>query len=387
MVKRIVPIFLPNRGCPHRCLFCNEKITAGDHPDRISRRHIAEAVECYLGKSLHTQRDLIRNSHPERTEPSAFDRNTIIDSCGVSGDGRSNAEVEAERQIAFYGGNFTGIEYAYQRELLNSAQELIESGVIDSIRISTRPDYIDEKTVGLLQKYTVRTVEIGGQSMVDSVLARCGRGHTAADTVRAIELLKSRGFNTGIHLMAGLPGDDRHGFDYTIDRVIALKPDTVRIHPTIVFANTGLADLYHAGDYIPLDLETAVDYCCHALTRFRQAGIDVIRMGLQTTAQMEEPGAIVAGPFHPAFRSLVEGLIFLKKAESMLELLDGKRSDSFEFRVSDRDLSDFRGINNRNMNHLKERFGENISVRPDPSLIRGEIALESGDRRIVNKRN
>jgi histone acetyltransferase (RNA polymerase elongator complex component) len=295
--------------------------------------------------------------------------------------------LDAERQIAFYGGNFTGIEYDYQRELLNTAQEFVEAGIIDSIRISTRPDYIDEETVSLLQEYSVRNVEIGSQSMVDSVLARCGREHTAADTVRAIENLKSSGFQTGIHLMAGLPGDDRHGFDYTIDRVIALKPDTVRIHPTIVFADTGLADLYHAGDYIPLDLETAVDYCCHALTQFRQAGIDVIRMGLQATAQMEEPGAIVAGPFHPAFRSLVEGSIFLKMAESMLEFLDGKRGDSFEFRVSERDLSDFRGIRNRNMNHLKERFGESISVYPDPCLVRGEIVLESGDRRIVKKRN
>ncbi len=343
MSRRIAPIFLPNLGCPHRCIFCNERITAGKNSSLISREEIERIVAFYIG----------------------------------------NHSDKRERQIAFYGGNFTGIDPGRQELLLRTAGELVNSGLADSIRISTRPDYIDEKKLNALQRFPVRTVEVGVQSMADSVLKRSRRGHSAADNRRAINLLKAYGFETGAHLMLGLPGDDRDGLESTLDQIISLKPDMVRVHPTIVLEGTELAAMYRSGTYRPLDLAEAVEECRHALSRLRRAGIPVIRIGLQATPEMNEAGAVLAGPFHPALRSLVEGSIFLEMAEGLLGD-SGYRigtDPSPSFFVSDRDMSDFRGIGNRNTAALKKRFGADFPVIPDLGLNRGEIILEIGGKR------
>jgi histone acetyltransferase (RNA polymerase elongator complex component) len=348
MSRRIAPIFLPNLGCPHRCIFCNERITAGKHPVKVSRELMEEAVSFFIG----------------------------VRPC------------QEERQIAFYGGNFTGIEPNYQLELLGTAKELVESGRIDSIRLSTRPDCIDEKTLEALKKFSVRSIEIGAQSMVDAVLEQSRRGHTAQDTQKAVTLLKTYGFETGVHLMLGLPGDTRTGFRYTLDQIIALKPDTVRIHPTIVFEGTELAEMYRSGDYHPLDLDTAVDECRFALSRLRQSDIKVIRIGLQATPEMNETGSVLAGPFHPAFRALVEGSIFLDMAENLLVNAGFHASQDTvpEFFIADQDMSDFRGIGNRNIILLRKQFGVNVLVKSHPALKRGELILETGGKRFYRNR-
>ncbi len=349
MTRQIIPIFLPNRGCPQRCIFCNERITAGTHPEDISREDMAKAIALYGGNIL-----------PEH----------------------SRAEHSPERQIAFYGSNFTGMPVEDQTTFLEMAQSFIHAGGIDSIRISTRPDYIDEDRIDLLKRFYVRTVEVGVQSLTDKVLMACKRGHTAADSIRAVQCLKARGFETGVHLMAGLPGDNRKGFEATVEKTIDLRPDTVRIHPVLVFRNTELADMLTHGDYRPLELDEAIDLCRYALQRFRANGIQVIRLGLQTTDAMQEDGAIVAGPFHPAFRSLVEGAIFYDLAAHLLQKSDIQKSleTKCAFRVAPQDLSDFRGIGNRNMMALRERFGGNFAVLTDDSLRRGEVVLEMGKR-------
>ncbi len=344
-MAQIIPIFLPNHGCPHRCIFCNERIAAGDFPDRITAEIVRDTVLRHLasGNAGHRKKD--------------------------------------ELQIAFYGGNFCGIDPACQMALLETAQGYVESGSVDSIRISTRPDSIDNGALELLKKFSVKTVEIGAQSMVAGVLTSCGRGHTAGETRRAVKKLKENGFETGIHLMAGLPGDSLEGFMFSVEETAALKPDMVRLHPTIVFRDTELASLYFAGRYRPLDLETAVLFCRRALQRLRRDRINVIRIGLQATPEMEEAGAIVAGPFHPAFRSLVEGSIFLEMAESMLGTGRNQSGESFAFIVSERDLSDFRGIGNRNITVLNNRYGPGVSVRTGAGLDRGTVVLETGGKR------
>jgi histone acetyltransferase (RNA polymerase elongator complex component) len=302
---------------------------------------------------------------------------------------RMDVFQKTEKQIAFYGGNFTGIDPGEQIELLGTAQEFIEKGLADSIRISTRPDYIDETILNILKRFPVKTVEIGAQSMDDAVLERCGRGHCAADTIKAVELLKAYGFETGVHLMPGLPGDDPQLFEATVARVIAMKPDTVRIHPTLVFADTELAMRHRSGEYVPLTLEGAIDLCACALTRFRAAGIEVIRVGVQTTAAMEAPGAVLAGPFHPAFRALVEGRIFYAMAQDLLKTanLKGNKGALPSFRVCPRDLSDFRGISNRNMEALRDRYGMVFRVVPDCGLKRGEVVLAVGERIFYSNRS
>jgi len=332
----IIPIFVMYRGCPNRCVFCNERIAAGDYSDRVTADTVRAICDRHLGSAGRR-----------------FD------------------------QIAFYGGNFTGMDREYQRELLTAAKEYIDAGMADSIRISTRPDYIDEERIDLIAGYPVSTVEIGAQSMVDEVLFAAGRGHTADDVRSALKLLRSAGFKTGTHLMAGLPGDTREGFEYTVEEIIALRPDTVRIHPTIVFRDTPLAEAWREGTYIPLTLDQAVDLCKHALLRFREEGIPVIRLGLHTTPEMIVGDSVVAGPFHPAFRSLVESAIFLGMATRLLESRD-RKGGSIVFSVSPRDVSNLRGMKNRNIGILKESFGlSEIQLLENREQERGSLRIDS----------
>jgi len=332
----IIPIFVIYRGCPNRCVYCNEKITAGDYPDRLSEDTIRNICDRHLKDSGRR-----------------FD------------------------QIAFYGGNFTGINRDYQIELLDIAQSYVNAGMVNSIRISTRPDYIDDVRLELLTRYNVSTVEIGAQSMVDEVLSLSGRGHSSEDVRAAVKLLKGKGIETGVHLMAGLPGDTRKRFEYTVEEIIGLQPDTVRIHPTIVFKDTPLAKSYLEGEYRPPALDEAVELCKHALLRFQKAGIPVIRLGLHTTKEMEADDNIIAGPFHPAFRSLVEGAIFFDMASDLLKSADLK-DRNIVFSVAPKDVSNLRGMKNRNIKILKESFNlTEIHVREDAKQERWSLKIEN----------
>jgi len=206
----IIPFFVPYQGCPNRCIYCNVRKIAGKHVDAITEDTFREKVHKYL-------------NHPKKKLNGA--------------------------EIAFYGGNFTGMAREDQTRLLTLAVPFVKEGLVQSIRISTRPDCIDKEHMGLLHDFGVTIVEVGVQSMVDHVLDRSTRGHSASDVCRAVAILKARGFKTGIHLMVGLPGDSREGFEHTIRETIALKPDMVRIHPTLVLADTELEELFLSGAY------------------------------------------------------------------------------------------------------------------------------------------
>jgi len=344
MRKLIIPIFVVYKGCPNRCVFCNERITAGTHPDRITETHFRDTVDTYLKRS-----------------------------------GKGAGGI----QIAFYGGNFTGIDGDYQEELLSYARSYIREGTVGSVRVSTRPDYIDEEVVDRLRQYDVTTVELGAQSFIDEVLDRSRRGHSARDVVDAVMLLKDQGFETGLHLMAGLPGDTKERFYYTVDETVRLKPDTVRIHPTVIFKETALADSYRQGTYHPLSMEEAVALSKYALVRFTQADIRVIRIGLQMTAEMEEAGTIVAGPHHPAFRSLVDGSLFFDMAAGLLKGTH-PGNHGVTFIASPHDVNSVRGLNNRNIHELTARFHlEEITVKADPDQQRNSLVLEAGAKRLT----
>lgn len=344
MKTLIIPIFVVYKGCPNRCVYCNERITAGLHPDRITRDRFRMIVDAHLAGTI-----------------------------------RDYGKV----QVAFYGGNFTGMNMEYQEELLQFAEEYIAGGVVDSVRISTRPDYIDEARLSLLNAHHVRTVEIGAQSLIDTVLERSRRGHSADQVRQAVSLLKAHGCETGIHLMAGLPGDSDEGFRYTVEETIRLEPDMVRIHPTVVLKDTALSISCQAGDYRPLSMEDAVGLCKYALVRFKQEGISVIRIGLQTTSDMEIEGNIVAGPHHPAFRSLVEGALFLDMTVHLLAR-GGLTEGTVEFIVSPRDESRFRGMRNGNIAFLRDRYPRlSISLAADPDLP-GDSLVMNGPRGILS---
>jgi len=337
----IIPLFIMNSGCPHRCIFCNQKITAGNFPPKITKKFFNSEVKSYL---------------------------------------TWNKDKSRKVEIAFYGGSFTGVDPAYQEELLSWAYSFIQKEVVNSIRISTRPDYITESNLPVLKKYGVTTVEIGAQSFIDEVLQFAQRGHDATTIVKTMIILKEHGFRTGLHLMAGLPKDTKEGFIYSLDKTIELKPDTVRIHPVIVFSGTALAEEFKKGKYRPLELSDAVELCGLAWQKLSLAGIRVIRMGVQLTTEMEKDGAVLAGPIHPALGSLVLSSIFYDRTIKILENVSPDTKE-FCFRLSERDISNFRGLNNMNISAIKKLYPRtNLIVESNINQKRGviSVATDSG---------
>jgi histone acetyltransferase (RNA polymerase elongator complex component) len=341
MKPLIIPFFIRNRGCVHRCVFCNERIIAGN-AEKVTEAGMRKTVDTYL---IGGRR--------------AYDR------------------VE----LAFYGGSFTGMSTEEQLELLRMAGTLIGEGLAHSIRLSARPDEIDGRWLDTLWNMGVRAIEIGAQSMDDEVLRQSGRGHTANHVREAIAILKERGFETGVHLMAGLPGDRMETFEASVLEVIACRPGTVRIHPVLVFRNTVLAERYKNGDYHPLTLEEAVRWCKVAVVRFTRAKIPVIRLGLHATGEMEKRGNVLAGPYDPAFRSLVDAALFRDMALELIAEADGIGSGCV-FHVAPADLSSFNGAGRGNRVFLEGRFGSGcVKVKTDPALRRGTLELLDGQSR------
>ena len=338
--RLIVPFFLRNRGCRNRCVFCNERVIAGN---------AAPVTEAGV-------------------------RETVLAALVACGGGHDRAE------IAFYGGSFTGMPREEQAALLRAAAALIDEGAACSVRISTRPDDIDGAGLDYLASMGVGAVEIGAQSLDDAVLRQSKRGHTADDVRRAVTLCREWGFETGLHLMAGLPGESRGSFEATVAEVIRIRPDTVRIHPVLVFRDTELARLHEQGLYRPLDLAEAVSWCATALVRLSEAGIPVIRLGLQATDEMTRGDGILAGPWHPSFRGLVEAQIFRSMAAMLMDRAAAGGPEAV-FRVAPADLSNFNGPRGQNRTWLRARFaGRAIAVRPDPAVPRGALRLQDGLR-------
>jgi histone acetyltransferase (RNA polymerase elongator complex component) len=338
MKPLIIPVFITGKGCPHRCVFCCGRITAGP-PEEISRDFLRDRVLQFRGR-------------PGRPA-----------------------------QLAFYGGNFTGLPLAEQQRILLAAGEMIREGIVSSVRISTRPDYITEENAGFLKSMEVATVELGAESLIDEVLAASLRGHDAADVVKAVGILKSNGIETGIHLMAGLPGDSRAGFIETVKLTVMLAPDMVRIHPAVVFAGTRLAELYTSGEYRPLGLDEAVDYCREALVRFTLAGIPVIRMGLQATPEMEADGNVLAGPFHPSFGMLVESSLFLEMAGGLLAGFPREPGSEITMVCAPADESSLRGLKNSNLQILRSSSPQGaLIIRADKSIPEGSLTAVAGTR-------
>jgi histone acetyltransferase (RNA polymerase elongator complex component) len=338
----IIPIFIMNSGCPRRCIFCNEKITAGNFAPEVTKSFFDAEVASYL---------------------------------------RWNKDKLRTVEIAFYGGSFTGISPAYQKRLLKWAGVYLSRGQAQTIRISTRPDDLDEDQLKVLKSAGVGTIELGAQSFNDKALTFSGRGHDAATTIRAVKMIKAHGFKTGLHLMAGLPGESREDFLRSLEQTIDLRPDTARIHPVIVFADTPLADLYRSGQYQPLSLHEAVFWCLIAWEKLAPAGIRIIRFGLQLTPEMNQPGAVISGPIHPAFGSLVHSAVYYSCTLKLLADIP-KQVKELRFLIDHRDQSDFRGHKNRNMEAIKKLYPDaHIIVESVHPGIQGQITLniETGE--------
>jgi histone acetyltransferase (RNA polymerase elongator complex component) len=339
MAPVIIPIFLPNLGCRERCLFCNQKAAAQGLASPSSVRNFIEAslAEIPLDKK------------------------------------------DREKQVAFYGGSFTATRREDQVRYLKEVQPFLTSGRIDSIRISTRPDALGEETLSLLKEYGVKTVEVGAQSMVDEVLFLSKRGHCAEDAASATSRLKRRGFEAGLQLMIGLPRDTCDRFLQTLDRVIELKPDFVRIHPTLVLKGAPLENLWRDGEYSPLRLDEAVQWLKKGILRLENSSILIARIGLQPTQDLERD--YLAGPYHPAFRQLVDSSIFFDMATSLLRI--SQKNGQALFLCHPKEISNLRGQKNENIMRLKEDFKlSEIIIDGRQELSRGFLGLLTQGREV-----
>ena len=282
-------------------------------------------------------------------------------------------------QISFYGGNFLGLPKQSVRQLLDMATEFIQSGPVDGIRFSTRPDTIDPERLAWLDGYHIATIEIGAQSMDDSVLQKSNRGHRAADTETAMALLKHGGYETGLQMMLGLPGDTAAGALETGRRIRALAPDFVRIYPALVLAGSVLADLLAAGRYTPLNLASAVDTTARLYKLFVNSHISVIRMGLQSSAELNRDNTVLAGPYHPAFGQLVMSKLFLDRVCRELRH-QGQLKNVISIAVNPHSVSNVKGQKNNNLSTLKNLFAvDTITVTVSPELGDTEVVVNRGE--------
>lgn len=285
-------------------------------------------------------------------------------------------------EVAFYGGTFTSLPRVEQERLLAPLHPLVDSGEISGVRLSTRPDSVDRETSRFLRARGVSTVELGVQSMDDAVLAAAGRGHGAIDTERAFAALREAGIAVGAQLMPGLPGDTPETSLHTLHRVLGLAPAFLRIYPTVVVEGTRLADLWRSGEYIPLSLAGAVSLCAAMLLVSTKAGVPVIRIGLQPTEELERPGTVLAGPWHPAFRQLVEGELW----HGLLDRLTVGLPSGAEVSVAcaPARVSDVVGQRRRNLERLRERRRVTVTrVAGNPALSPYELELTHPDGTIA----
>lgn len=279
-------------------------------------------------------------------------------------------------QIAFFGGNFLGLPHREIQDLLKAADDAVQAGEADGIRFSTRPDTICAESVKMISPYAVETVEIGVQSMRDRVLAASLRGHTSAQAAEAAQRVTSEGYQLGIQMMIGLPGDDDAGALASGRRIAALGPSFVRIYPTLVLAGSRLAQWYRQGRYRPLTLAAAVPLSRRLYQLFQESGVAVARMGLHPSPELEHPEVMLAGPYHPAFGDLVHSEIFLEKAAALAAGRAGLSSACF--RAHPRSISRLRGHGGRNIALLRKRCGlRQVQMLADTSVAPGTVVLDA----------
>ena len=312
----IIPIFIPHLGCPHTCVFCSQRRITGVQTN-VGPAEIEQLLEFHLGQ---------------------IDRPYFV-------------------EAAFYGGSFTALPHDLQRRLLAPAARCFADGRLQAIRISTRPDCIDDAVLALLWQAGVRTIELGAQSFDDDVLRQAERGHTAADIRAAAAQIRAAGFALGIQLMPGLPGDTPAAMQYSLQETLHIQPDIARIYPTIVIAGTRLAELYTGGRYKPLALADAVEIAAHMKLALERKGIRVIRTGLQSGGELDQPGTVLAGPYHPAFGEMVESWYFGRMAEQLLARY-GTIRGTVVLHHAPADASKLRGVHRSNVLHWQSLYPE-----------------------------
>lgn len=338
----VIPFFIPHAGCPHQCSFCNQRTISGKtQPDTLANTNLEETVRLYQSYS--------------RKKPSQV-------------------------QLAFFGGNFLGMGQKTVIAFLDQAKLLHERELITSIRFSTRPDTITPEMMSIIRDYPVSVIEIGTQSMDPNVLELSRRGHSAEDTVKAAGVCLGEGYETGIQVMIGLPGEDEASCLATGNAVRDLKPDFVRIYPTVVVDGSPLAESFRKGEYAPLETQEAVKRAKMLYLGFKAKNIRVIRMGLQATEDLIPGTTVLAGPYHPAFGHLVFSSIMLDRIKAdILKLfpLDTLKGKMLKINCNSRNISRVRGDRNENIRSLHMEYGlASVKVNSDSTLEMDGFSLE-----------
>ena len=334
----VIPIFLPHGGCPHQCIFCNQTSITGV----IYGAFTVEKLHLLINEFLKFK-------------------------------GKRRQHV----QVAFYGGNFLGLKKDTIKRLLDESTKFIKRGIINSIRFSTRPDTINRKLLDFIEEYPISTIEIGVQSMDDQVLALSKRGHTAQDTEKAVGLLHDKNYDVGLQMMVGLPGDNETKSLTTAQRIAEFSPAFIRIYPTVVLANSPLANWYQKGKYVPWSTERCVTLVKKIYLLLQDKKIPVIRMGLQASKDLEKGSTIMAGPYHPSFGHLVHSAIFFDKAVDVLKSKPNLK-ETVSINVHPRSISRMRGLKNKNVESLKRKFHiKSLRIIPDPTLSEDQLTVAS----------
>ncbi|MBC6003888.1 MAG: radical SAM protein [Paeniclostridium sordellii] len=322
MKKRIIPIFVPHRGCPHDCIFCNQKKITGVSTD-ITSDDVRRIIEEYL---------------------------TTIDK-------------DASIEIAFFGGSFTAIDMDIQRNLLSVAKEYVDKNIVSDIRMSTRPDCINDEILTMLKEYKVSIIELGVQSLDDRVLIDSVRGHSDKDVFESANLIKKYGIKLGLQMMIGLPSDTEEKCIYTAKEFIKLNPDCVRVYPTLVVKETGLEKLLVENKYTPFTLDESIEIVKKVLVLFYTNNINVIRVGLQATEDIAIGKEVLAGPYHPAYRELVESKMYGDYIEYLINKYEVK--ENINVLVNKKNVSRILGNKKSNVKELKEKYGISLKTKED----------------------
>ena len=335
----IIPIFVPHLGCPNACVFCNQTKITGKQK-QVTAKDVEETIEEYL---------------------------------------KSFKDKENKVEVAFFGGSFTGIEEEKQNELLEAAYKYVQSGDVDSIRISTRPDYINKQILKRLKKYKVKTIELGVQSTNNYVLARAKRGHTFDDVKKASKLIRFYGFKLVHQMMVGLPESTALDEVNTAKDLIKLKPKIVRIYPVLVIKKTELEEQYKNGEYEPLSVTQAVERCKEIADLFNKHKVTIIRIGLQNTEEITDPNnensEVIAGPYHPAFRQLVEGRMWYDAIVSKIKKCNTKVK-IVEIRANPEDVNNIIGHKKENINKLKDLYDVDVIMKSDETIKNGKFEIK-----------
>jgi len=334
----IFPVFLPNTGCPHRCTFCDQHAVTGE----------------------------------DTSLPEIRDLDVLFEKVRFGGKRRD--DLSLTRQIAFYGGNFSGLPREVQQRYLDWAEEKVTSGMVHSLRFSTRPDALNEEELAFLDSYPVKTIEIGVQSLNDRVLNGVQRGHTAQDCEGAVSRVVAHGWEAGVQLMPGLPGETRESFLNGVERISCWDIRFVRLYPAVVLGGTRLAEDYERGVYTPLTLEEAVTWCAAACEILEPKGIEVIRLGLPASRRLRE--AVVAGPYHPALGFLVQSYRFHRHIDEKVGACAPVKGEAVEIYIAPRSLPLLMGDRRQAWERLHARWpGKVITYHLDPTFTGGQIKV------------